>query len=219
MDESTEKPEDDQAAGSDSMEDAMAAAMAEAMGQTPKTPTDADKPASDPIEDAMAAAMAEAMSQTPKKPTGVDESAAVSIEDEMEAAMAEAMGGVSKSDPSSLLASAANGLKHIKDPVYEGAPKDQARSPSASSGARAQTGDYSRAVLSIETHVAVVLAKKKISIDGIINMVPGSMLTFDAHCDEPLTLEAGGYPIAMGETVKIGDKFGLRIRQLLHSAG
>ena len=43
------------------------------------------------------------------------------------------------------------------------------------------------------------------------------MLTFDAHCDEPLALEAGGHPIAVGETVKIGDKFGLRIRQLLDS--
>ena len=40
------------------------------------------------------------------------------------------------------------------------------------------------------------------------------MLTFDAHCDDPLTLEAGGIPIASGETVKIGDKFGLRIREI-----
>ena len=43
------------------------------------------------------------------------------------------------------------------------------------------------------------------------------MLTFDAHCDEPLTLEAGGKPIAKGDAVKIGDKFGLRIREVLNS--
>jgi flagellar motor switch protein FliN/FliY len=75
--------------------------------------------------------------------------------------------------------------------------------------------DHSRAVLSIETAVSVTLARKNVSLDRIINLVPGSMLTFDSHCDEPLTLEAGGHPIARGETVKIGDKFGLRIREII----
>lgn len=76
--------------------------------------------------------------------------------------------------------------------------------------------NYSRAVLAIKTPVSVTLARKNVSLDRIVNLVPGSMLTFDAHCDEPLTLEAGGTPIATGETVKIGDKFGLRIREILH---
>ncbi|MEP1642971.1 FliM/FliN family flagellar motor switch protein [Rhodopirellula bahusiensis] len=40
------------------------------------------------------------------------------------------------------------------------------------------------------------------------------MLTFDVHCDRQLTLRAGGHPIATGETVKIGDKFGLRVREI-----
>ena len=75
--------------------------------------------------------------------------------------------------------------------------------------------DHSRAVLRIETAVSVTLARKNVSLDRIINRVPGSMLTFDVHCDEPLTLEAGGHPIARGETVKIGDKFGLRIREIV----
>ena len=76
---------------------------------------------------------------------------------------------------------------------------------------------YSRAVLSIQTPVCVTLARKRVSLDHIVNLVPGAMLTFDAHCDEPLTLEAGGTPIATGETVKIGDKFGIRVREILHS--
>ena len=75
--------------------------------------------------------------------------------------------------------------------------------------------EHSRAVLSIKTPVSVTLARKQVTLDQIVNLVPGSMLTFDAHCDEPLTLEAGGKPIATGETVKIGDKFGLRIRDIL----
>ena len=70
-------------------------------------------------------------------------------------------------------------------------------------------------ILSIKTPVTVTLAQKKESLERILNLAPGSLLTFDIHCDEPLTLEAGGHPIAKGETIKIGDKFGLRIRDLI----
>ena len=75
--------------------------------------------------------------------------------------------------------------------------------------------EQSKAILDIETPVSVVLARKAVSLEQIVDLVPGSMLTFEIHCDEPLVLEAGGTPIATGETVKIGDKFGLRIRELL----
>jgi len=78
-----------------------------------------------------------------------------------------------------------------------------------------QQTSYSRAVLAIKTPVSVTLARKNVTLDRIVTLVPGSMLTFEAHCDEPLVLEAGGKPIATGETIKIGDKFGLRIREIL----
>ena len=74
---------------------------------------------------------------------------------------------------------------------------------------------YQDAVLMIKTPVRVTLARKQESLQRILNLVPGSMLTFEAHCDEPLVMEAGNQPIARGETVKIGDKFGMRIRHLI----
>jgi len=74
---------------------------------------------------------------------------------------------------------------------------------------------YAQSVMGIKTPVSVVLARKPVSVEEIINLVPGSMLTFDTHCDQPLVLEANGTPIATGETVKIGDKFGLRVRHLM----
>ncbi len=75
--------------------------------------------------------------------------------------------------------------------------------------------NYSQAILGIKTPVSVILARKPVSLEEIMNLVPGSMLTFESHCDEPLILEAGGTQIATGETVKIGDKFGLRVREML----
>ena len=73
---------------------------------------------------------------------------------------------------------------------------------------------HQSAVLAIETPISVILAEKKESLARILNLAPGAMLTFDAHCDEPLSLEAGGQRVATGEAVKIGDKFGLRIREI-----
>jgi flagellar motor switch protein FliN len=75
---------------------------------------------------------------------------------------------------------------------------------------------YREEVLSIETTVSVTLARKKATLRQILDIVPGTMLTFDIHCDEPLILEAAQTPIAVGETVKIGDKFGLRIRHMIN---
>ncbi|MDA8743071.1 FliM/FliN family flagellar motor switch protein [Rubripirellula amarantea] len=86
---------------------------------------------------------------------------------------------------------------------------------SPSQGTEGTFSGYSKAVLTIETVVSVTLARKNVPLNRIVDLVPGSMLTFDNHCDEPLVLEAGGKSIATGETVKIGDKFGLRIREVL----
>ena len=73
---------------------------------------------------------------------------------------------------------------------------------------------HCRSILDIESPLSVTLARKTMTLNQILSLVPGSMLTFDIHCDQPLVLEAGETAIATGETVKIGDKFGLRIRRI-----
>ncbi|MCC9645257.1 FliM/FliN family flagellar motor switch protein [Rhodopirellula sp. JC740] len=85
-------------------------------------------------------------------------------------------------------------------------PTEEAEAPASNT--------YREKVLNIRTIVNVTLAEKKEPLKTILSLVPGSMLTFDVSCDQPLELRAGGHPIATGETVKIGDKFGLRIREI-----
>ncbi len=74
---------------------------------------------------------------------------------------------------------------------------------------------YRQGVLKIQTDVSVTLARQNVSLQKVLALVPGSMLIFDKHYAEPLLLEAAGHPIATGETVKVGDKFGIRILQLV----
>ncbi|HEX4142732.1 MAG TPA: FliM/FliN family flagellar motor C-terminal domain-containing protein [Pirellulales bacterium] len=74
---------------------------------------------------------------------------------------------------------------------------------------------YSRSLLKVRVPVTVTLAAKKQSIGKIIELVPGSIIAFDKACDEMLELEVSGHPIAEGECVKVGDKFGLRVTSLI----
>jgi flagellar motor switch protein FliN len=74
---------------------------------------------------------------------------------------------------------------------------------------------YSRQLLQILVPVRVTLASQRKSIQEIIELGPGSIVKFDKTCDEPLELCVGDRPVAQGEVVKVGDKFGLKISGLI----
>ena len=74
---------------------------------------------------------------------------------------------------------------------------------------------YSRSLLKIQVSVTVTLAKSRQPVRNIVELVPGSILQFNKTCDETLTLEVGNQPVAEGETVKVGDKFGLRVTSIV----
>lgn len=75
--------------------------------------------------------------------------------------------------------------------------------------------DFWKSLLRIEADVAVTLASKDLPVERILNLVPGMMIQFDKACDTPLTLEIDDQKIAQGDVVKVGDKFGLRITEVL----
>ncbi len=74
---------------------------------------------------------------------------------------------------------------------------------------------YSRSLLKIRIPVVVTLAQKRLPLGRILEWGPGALIQFDKSCEELLELAAGGHPIALGEAVKVGDKFGLRITSML----
>ena len=77
---------------------------------------------------------------------------------------------------------------------------------------------YCRSVLHVEVPVVATLASKRMSIDQVLKLVPGVMIQFEKPCDSPMTLELGGIPIAQGDVVKVGDKFGIRISEISRPA-
>lgn len=75
--------------------------------------------------------------------------------------------------------------------------------------------EYWKSLLRIEAELAVVLADEKMPVSKILQLVPGVMIPFEKTCEAPLTIEVDGIAIAQGEVVKVGDKFGLRIQEIL----
>jgi flagellar motor switch protein FliN len=74
---------------------------------------------------------------------------------------------------------------------------------------------YARSFLKVNVPVSVNLASQKLAVKEILDLVPGAIIKFDKSCDDPLELLVCDQRIAAGEVVKVGDKFGLRIRNMI----
>jgi flagellar motor switch protein FliN len=79
----------------------------------------------------------------------------------------------------------------------------------------AQLPAYARSLLRIQVPVVVTLAATQQPVSRVVELAPGTILHFAKPCDEPLTLSVGHCEVAVGETVKVGEKFGLRLTSMV----
>ncbi len=96
------------------------------------------------------------------------------------------------------------------------APPTYARRPPAHS--TRSIGDlpsYTRSLLKIRVPLTVTLAEKKQAVEEILELGPGSIIQFEKSCEDMLDLSVANLPIARGEAVKVGEKFGLRVTSLV----
>ncbi|MCH7752449.1 MAG: FliM/FliN family flagellar motor switch protein [Planctomycetes bacterium] len=103
----------------------------------------------------------------------------------------------------------------VESPAAE-APAAEAASPAPSQPLDfSSLPAYSRSLLKIHVPVRVILASRKESLKDIVELAPGTIIKFDKACDELLHLHVGDQPVAEGEAVKVGDKFGFRVLAML----
>jgi flagellar motor switch protein FliN/FliY len=74
-------------------------------------------------------------------------------------------------------------------------------------------GDLSR-ILRLEVPVIVRLAERRLLLSEVMRLGTGAIVEFFKRSDEPLELLINNKPIGVGETVKVGENFGLRITQI-----
>ena len=115
--------------------------------------------------------------------------------------------------PAELLkASAAEAVAKQSKPVPAVTPMPQSEVPELD---LSKLPPYTQSLFKIKVPVSVNLATHKQTVQEIVELVPGSIIKFDKPCDELLELVVGDQPIAEGEVVKIGEKFGLRIQNMI----
>jgi flagellar motor switch protein FliN/FliY len=69
-------------------------------------------------------------------------------------------------------------------------------------------------LLKLEVPVIVKLAERRLTMSEVLRLGVGSIIEFEKSNDEPLHLMINNKTIAIGEAVKVGENFGLRIRQV-----
>jgi flagellar motor switch protein FliN/FliY len=69
-------------------------------------------------------------------------------------------------------------------------------------------------ILRIEVPVIVKLAERKLTVAEVMRLGTGAIIEFFKASDEPLELLVNNKPIGVGEAVKVGENFGLKISQI-----
>jgi flagellar motor switch/type III secretory pathway protein FliN len=73
---------------------------------------------------------------------------------------------------------------------------------------------YAKHLLKISVPVSVQLVSKKLSVQEVLELTPGAMVSFDKSCDGPLELVVGSHVVAEGAAVKVGERFGIEIEKM-----
>ncbi|HEX3598314.1 MAG TPA: flagellar motor switch protein FliN [Polyangiaceae bacterium] len=85
-----------------------------------------------------------------------------------------------------------------------------------SSSASAQRGiDSLGFVMDVPVELTVVIGRKSMKIGEILRLGPGSVLELDKASGEPLDIFANGRLIARGEAVVVGERYGVRLTEVL----
>ena len=80
---------------------------------------------------------------------------------------------------------------------------------------REELSEEARRILRLKVPVIVKLAEKMLPLGDIIDLTPGSIVEFSRSADQSLELLVNDKVIGHGMAVKVGEKFGLRIDEIL----
>ena len=69
-------------------------------------------------------------------------------------------------------------------------------------------------ILQLEVPVIVKLAERKLTLGEVMRLGAGAIIEFSKSSDEPLELLVNNKPIGVGDAVKVGENFGLKITQI-----
>jgi flagellar motor switch protein FliN/FliY len=69
-------------------------------------------------------------------------------------------------------------------------------------------------ILHLQVPVIVKLAERKLQLSEVMRLGVGAIIEFIKSSDEPLELLINNKVIGIGEAVKVGENFGIRLKQI-----
>jgi flagellar motor switch protein FliN/FliY len=69
-------------------------------------------------------------------------------------------------------------------------------------------------ILRLEVPIIVKLAERKLNLSEVMRLGTGAIIEFIKSSEQPLELLVNNKVIGVGEAVKVGENFGLRITQI-----
>ncbi|MCG2841957.1 FliM/FliN family flagellar motor switch protein [Sandaracinobacter sp. RS1-74] len=111
-------------------------------------------------------------------------------------------------------------------PRPKDAPKDALKDALKDSGRAAGGGAAPAAgqspvppqLAAIEVALSVEVGSRMIPLRELLSVEPGQLFALDRMTSEPVTILVNGRPFARGEVVAIGERFGVRLLDLLPGA-
>lgn len=73
-------------------------------------------------------------------------------------------------------------------------------------------------LLDVRIPISVDVGRAELTLQEVLNLVPGSVVSLDKKAEEPVDLRVNGKLVARGEVVLVDDTYGLRITEILDPA-
>jgi flagellar motor switch protein FliN/FliY len=71
----------------------------------------------------------------------------------------------------------------------------------------------------IELSLTVEVGSLSIALKDLMSVEPGQLLALDRMTSEPVSVLVNGQPFARGEIVAVGDRYGVRLLEIVSAAG
>jgi flagellar motor switch protein FliN/FliY len=90
--------------------------------------------------------------------------------------------------------------------------------PKASSAPSASPAGQINLLLEMSMPVSVSMGQMEMKIRDLLQVGPGSVLKLDKHVGEPVELYLNGVKFALADLVVVGERIGVRVREVLGGA-
>jgi len=69
-------------------------------------------------------------------------------------------------------------------------------------------------ILKLDVPLIVTVGSRRVSVETVLRLGPGSILELSKSADEPLEILINNKQIGTGESIKVGENFGVRLLEV-----